>query len=276
MGKRVRNLTGSGVAVEGTGERELQPLDGDEIREKRAEATIESQEARVKRAPVILASAPPLSSGPASPPRLDKPAPPPVHAGASWLPSLPPPGVLVYSTPGALREEAIRQLLAFRDQNTGAWGQLVGWYFQTSGRSPSEVIGGPTAMWAPAPCGWERDLRRLDLLDQKAAVDVWQAPAQGTVGANLLAEVGKDGHKRPVFEAAVGRWARNQANATEVSQVLRRAGWIKDVWDTDAWRVMHNLKTMDEGPIRERMLAQAKAESPRFYQQCMDDENCGR
>lgn len=106
-------------------------------------------------------------------------------------------------------------------------------------------------------------------------MDSWRAPVQGTTEAGILDQVEKDGFKRQIFEEAIRRWADSQANEKEVSQVLQKACWTKELW-TDAWEVMRKLKMMDEGPVKESMLARAKAESPRYYQRCMDDESCGR
>ena len=105
-------------------------------------------------------------------------------------------------------------------------------------------------------------------------MDIWRAPAQGTVEAGILTEVGKYGDKQQIFEAAIWRWANSQANTEEVSQVLQKACWTKELW-TNAWLAMGTMKRMDEGPLKESMLARAKAESPRYYQRCMDEESCG-
>lgn len=129
-------------------------------------------------------------------------------------------------------------------------------------------------MLAPAPCGWEQDLRKLDILEKNAtAAEHWLPPARGTIEAVIIEQVERSDQKRQLFEEAIRRWANRQRE--ELSPVLIKAGFTKDLW-TDAWVTMHKLKIMEEGPAKESELARAKAESPRYYERCMNDETCGR
>lgn len=211
----------------------------------------------------------------------------PAHA-ALPLPAFPQPAHAVFPAPSHAAfpapslaapplsdyEKGVRELLQFRDESTGGWHQLVGWYFQESDRSPSDVIGPPLEMPAPAPCGWERDARKLDILEKdKTAADIWESPVPGSLVAKVWDQVKESPQKRLMFEEAIRRWA-NSHNG-ELRQVLQKACFTKDLW-TEDWTTMGNLKAMEEGPDKVRLLAQAEAESPRYYKRCMGDKTCGR
>lgn len=211
-----------------------------------------------------------------APPPVHAAPPPPVHA------TPPPPGFIplpiwtqtTANTPWADDESRVHLLLEIHDTNKGAWDHMVGWYFQEFGRSPGQIIGPPTAMLAPAPCGWEQDLRKLDILEKNiTAAEYWLPPAAGTIEARIIEQVKESDKNRQLFEEAIRRWANSLKE--ELSPVLIKACFTKDLW-TDAWVAMHQLKIMEEGPAKERELARAKAESPRYYERCMNDETCGR
>lgn len=286
MGKRIRNRRESGTAVDGTGERELQPLDDDEPQA--------SSSAKPMTAPLVLpgpvrslASAPPLSSDSPSSRLSAKPAvfnAPPAPAYTAPPPSAHiAPLQPVYTVPAppfrvgnllTQHEQGVQELLTFHDSNKDSWDHIVGWYCQEFGRSPSEIIGPPIAMWAPAPAGWERDLGKLDALEKGIIVgESWSRPGRGTTEEMIISQVEESDAKRQMFEAAIRRWANSHKD--ELSPVLKKAGFTKDLWTND-WFVMRDLKMMDEGPLKEGKLALAKAESPRLYERLMNDETCGK
>lgn len=210
MGKRIKRTLESGTAVDGTGERELQPLNDDE---PQASSLAKSTTAPlVLPAPVrSLASAPPLSS--------DSPSSRPSAKRATSNALLAP----------AQYEQGVQELLTFHDSNKDSWDHIVGWYCQEFGRSPSEIIGPPIAMWAPAPAGWERDLGKLDALEKGIIVgESWSRPARGTTEEMIISQVEESDAKRQMFEAAIRRWANSHKD--ELSPVLKKAGFTKDLW----------------------------------------------
>lgn len=219
-------------------------------------------------------SAPSLAAHITAASQTQIPLPLPVYAAP--LPpnyiSLPPPTQPAPLPPvppahGALQlsmlETGVYQLLEFHRRDRGAWEQLVGWYIQETGRLPTQAIA----------CGWKRDCRKIDILEKNInAFEIWSPPGRDTVGATIWGQLTGSGHLMYIFEEAIRRWANG--HETELEQVLKKACFTSSIW-IDDWMKMGNMKRMDEGPDRERLLALAKEESPRFYDQCMNDVFCG-
>lgn len=62
----------------------------------------------------------------------------------------------------------------------------------------------------------------------------------------------------------------------EISPVLAKADLTKFLVHNGAWDDMAKLKRMEEGLLKEALLAKVKEQSPIGYEQCMNDERCGR
>lgn len=296
------------MAVEGTGYRELQPLnDLDDVAPSsvnRVKTPAARKAAALAKSATVasLRSAPPHSSDQPSLPPSPKPAatnaaplvnlaqplpthlapPPPVHAvqqppNFSGLGNIQGGITPVYrANPLWVEGEyELRQLLQFQESNKDAWSRLVGWYFLSSGRTPGQVIGLPAGGSGSAPYGWELDLRKLDVLAKDiTGANFWSQPARGTIEEVIYTQVVNDNRKKVIFEEAIRRWANEHTD--ELKPVLEKACFTRDLWWTDEWYTMSKLKQMDEGPTKEAMLARAKLESPRYYERCISDENCGR
>ena len=112
----------------------------------------------------------------------------------------------------------------------------------------------------------------VDLAEKNpAAAGSWPSPVNGTVCSLLVEQIG--GIQQLSLEEAVRRWAYNGGQA--VSRVLERAGWMAFPETTAEWRVMANIKMMKDGVEKDKLVAEALRESPRFAQACLADKNCG-
>ena len=161
-------------------------------------------------------------------------------------------------------EGAIFQLLAFAEGNPRHWMTLVGLFWQQTEVSPT-VIDGKV---------WEKDGRLQDMQEKgRSAVEGWSLPADSPLIHGLALQI-NNGMLEPFLEA-VRRWTRGPTGDFEA--IAKKAGWVHSyiAVHPQAWQAMSELKAMDEGDEKLKKLAQAKAESPRFFERCMKDGFCG-
>lgn len=112
----------------------------------------------------------------------------------------------------------------------------------------------------------ERDLRTADALQQGKGVDRWYLPSnpQKLQEIEQVDTYIKNGHWRLAFAEAIRNWARKDAPQLEDSRmrvVLEKAGWCRPVMTLN-WITMSEIKSMNDGPERDRKIAQALKESP--------------
>lgn len=68
-------------------------------------------------------------------------------------------------------------------------------------------------MWASASCGWELDLRKVDILKNDiTTAKIWSPPVRGTIEEGVVAQVVNSDHKRQLSEETIKRWA-NRMNS---------------------------------------------------------------
>lgn len=136
---------------------------------------------------------------------------------------------------GAQHEQGVRQLLPFHDANKSSWDHTVGYYCQESGRSPSELTGPPTSMWAPAPAKWKRDLRKPHIFEKDIiAAKSWSRSARGTIEESIIAQVAESDEKRQMLDHAIRQWANSHQD--ELWPGPKKAGFTKDLW-TEVWKL---------------------------------------
>jgi hypothetical protein len=154
-----------------------------------------------------------------------------------------------------------------------AWETLVGLFFQETGRFPVEVADS-THVSAVLREFWVLDARKQDLgvaNPLKLGFEKWERPQGDETFTLLVAAVNTGG--QATLECVVRSWAGRCPDRARF--VLWKAGWIRP-FDFESFypeerRVLRAIVIMEEGEERSRLLAQAKKESPRFVQQCLDD-----
>lgn len=111
-------------------------------------------------------------------------------------------------------------------------------------------------------------MRWLDEVEKNCGVDRGQRMVPTDECFNdLLKDISNNG--RPELEAAIRTWAGEQPHRVE--PVLNKAGWGLNIERTQDWYIMDAILKMPDGEEKDELLAQAMAESPRFYQQCVED-----
>ena len=181
--------------------------------------------------------------------------------------------------PASEIEGGVSQLIAFSNTDKAGWEHLVGYYLQESNRTAHQVAYKTMdGLPLPNPVGvlgqWSRDWRKLDEWELYPTVgDRWPVPIEGGIVAHLLTEI-QTGYRQAILEEAIRRWAAN--NIYSVEGVVRRAGYMMHRCDRSReWTIMADIKRMPEGPEKEQKVAQARRDSPRFAEECMNDESCG-
>lgn len=175
-------------------------------------------------------------------------------------------------------EGGVAQLVELSNTDAASWEHLVGLYFQESNRTPLQVAlracdGRAFDYPVPGLGKWTRDWRKVDWWEKYPTIaDRWPVPAVGSIVANLVPQI-EAGFRQQILEEAIRRWAVSSPHSVE--GVVRRAGYMLK-WDRPReFGIMSDIKKMPEGPQKERLVAQARQESPRFAEECMKDENCG-
>ena len=172
-------------------------------------------------------------------------------------------------------DNAKKRLLQLAHEYPVGFMTLAGLYFQQSGRSPYDV--GKQKVYAMT-LPWESDLIRVDQLekDPNFAVEKWSVPYGDAKFMEVVAAIHNGDHEL-ALEAAICEWAIGvEFNA--IMNLLAVAGWEKvgTTRLTSEWKVADNILKMEEGEKKEKLMAQASAESPRFFQYCEEDvSNCG-
>jgi len=164
------------------------------------------------------------------------------------------------------------ECLKLADYSPGDWEALVGLYLQNSGRTPFQVgcLGGQN--------NWKLCNRRLDKLERNEVnnIDRWLEPPEKSLLMHFCQQV-ENGNQQ-AFEYAIREWAVN-VNPEWVVLILKKAGWrTKCAWGSDNsadWQVMDNILKMPNGEERSRLMARAKQESPRFFEECERNIFCG-
>lgn len=152
---------------------------------------------------------------------------------------------------------------------------LAGLYFQHSERGPYDV--GKQKVYAMT-LPWERDLRRVDQLekDPRFPCDKWVIPYDDASFMEVVATITNGGFAL-ALEAAICEWAIGVA-CDDMVRILQIAGWRQagSMRQTPEWKVADDILKMEEGEEKEKLMAQARAESPRFFRCCEEDvSNCG-
>ena len=156
-----------------------------------------------------------------------------------------------------------------------AYITLVGLYLQESGRTPVQI--GQNVAYSLSCRGWERDLRRQDLLNAipSSATNCWVVPDDALFLA-IVAEVAR--YTAP-FEASI-RWFAQEHDALgfKMEQIIRKAGWTTwmEIAESVPFKIMQDIFKMEEGKGNQMKRAQAKEESPLFFEYCSNDLFCGR
>ena len=152
------------------------------------------------------------------------------------------------------------------------WEAYIGLYFQETERNPG-TIGGADALCAD----WTMNLRSFDrfVKEPNFGWTVGQVGPLDRPSSEFLQVVGS--HGIAYLEIAIRQWAKEQSDRVPV--VLNKAGWFwrvtRDDYGAD-WDVMDTILQMEEGEDKVKLMAQAKAESPRFFQHCVDSWiSCG-
>lgn len=152
---------------------------------------------------------------------------------------------------------------------------LAGLYFQQSGRSPYDV--GKQKGYAMI-LPWERNLIRVDQLekDRNFPVEKWSMPYGDAKFMEVVAAIHNGDHEL-ALEAAICEWAIG-VEFNVMMDLLAVAGWEKvgTMRLTSEWKVADSILKMEEGEKKGKLIAHARAESPRFFQYCEEAiSNCG-
>lgn len=160
----------------------------------------------------------------------------------------------------------MQQLLQLAFTDLATWRNLLGLYIHHSGRSPGAI--GLRGLFC-------RDYRWVDLLDKdKKAVPTWPMPVEGSVLDIVIRQVRGSDMKREMLEEAMRRW--EMISHEDMTFILKNAGWINWLNPTEEWNIMDQILRMDEGPEKQRLIAQARLELPKFVKNCLEDHLCGR
>lgn len=157
------------------------------------------------------------------------------------------------------------ELKAFSRDDRLTWLHLAGLYLQH--------VWNPT-LFPVAQRIWQRDVKKDDLLEKfPGAAAIWPAPEAGTPLEAMVGALGNSDFGLAVLQHAIHQWSI-AAPFREVEEVMNLASWKIPDLDPDLF-TMWKIKNMAEGPEKQALLAQAEAESPRFFRKCMEDPLCG-
>lgn len=160
----------------------------------------------------------------------------------------------------------MQQLLHFAASDPSTWANLVGLYFHHSGRCPWDL--GLELFMV------DRDWRWLDLMERDPkAVPTWPLPEKGTLLESLVGQLAESAAKKSILEEAIRRWKMEHGG--DIMSILKYSGWISYPNFSEDWVTMSRILQMEEGPEKQGLIAQARLESPRFAEHCMNDPNCG-
>lgn len=170
-------------------------------------------------------------------------------------------------TPEEEVEEMARLLIDVAKKETATWNHLVGWFLQSQTTEREFTLSG---------IAWERDLIKEDFLARNpGGLEMWAEPVHGTPVHQLMCLVGHTEQRVRAFRQLVAWWC--QEYGPDVMPVLLKAGFTYQYTphDIHGYKIMDDIKGMEEGPEKARLLAKAAAEAPRYYKRCMEDGNCG-
>ncbi|KAL8807972.1 MAG: hypothetical protein Q9223_003933 [Gallowayella weberi] len=205
---------------------------------------------------------------------IHRPSDTPATLGVS-APSLkPPPTHLLAPREWMLHGERINKLLWWAYSESARWALLVGAYFQTGDRSPSDL----GRLWEHAsPLNeFRRNWRLLDELNARgASLSPFALPNEDVETLHNMSW-----EEREVFEEAISRWARDPDHNNLIRETLKAAFWIDQSlpsgWPHDEnWHIMDTIFKLPEVPEKVAKMSQAKLESPLFFAACMKDSFCG-
>ena len=168
----------------------------------------------------------------------------------------------------ALNDLHAYMLQQLKVNDLGQFEMVIGLYLQDSGRTPHQVTGSLDTL---LPRYYLPDMRRLDLIEQGPQHDQgqWVLPAQTDRELiTLLREV-----RRPTMEGAIRVWAHEMPH--RIGPVLNRAGWYERLERRPEWYTVDEVLKMEEGEEKEKKMAAARKESPRFFEQCANNLLCG-
>ncbi|KAL6721878.1 hypothetical protein ACLMJK_000983 [Lecanora helva] len=155
-------------------------------------------------------------------------------------------------------------LITLSQKFLSAWHLLVGLYLQQSGRTPYQVgcSGGRG--------DWEPNHLRADILDKDSSQDLgqWKKPNGEPLFDEVLRRV-QDGNEL-ILEEVIHSWA-STANPPTVHWILEKAGWRTGMDRSPEWHLVDDILKMENREERDKKIAQARAERPRFFQACEDD-----
>ena len=121
---------------------------------------------------------------------------------------------------------------------------------------------------------WVRDWRKVDEWELYPTVtDRWPLPGEGSIVAHLLLQLAVRRDLQEILEEAIRGWANRCP--LRVEGVVRRAGYMLKCDRPREFGVMSEIKKMPEGAEKDWLLARARRDSPRFAEECMNDEGCG-
>ncbi len=126
----------------------------------------------------------------------------------------------------------------------------------------------PVWPFALAPYLWEKDTGKADIIEKNpGGAAIWTAPAPDSTVSQIIAFAAYSDLMRRILEEAIRQWTL-RSPAEEVIEVMHQAGWTRPTLDMN-FIAIGNIKDMEEGPEKQRLLAQAQEESLRFFQKCM-------
>ncbi|KAL9583228.1 MAG: hypothetical protein Q9203_005170, partial [Teloschistes exilis] len=184
-----------------------------------------------------------------------------------------PPQDLFYPRNQSVYGECVNRVLFWAYENPQRWATVLACYFQTGERNPRDVAAPFWSFKSGFSGGFRRDWRLLDDYKSRGvSVTPYWLGSEEVVANDLLQA--KDGD-RVVLEDAMTRWARDPDNEDLCKAVLRATFW-RDDWDhNDDWRKMDKILKMPKGKKKEEKMAEAKKESPLFFEACLKDDLCG-
>ena len=151
--------------------------------------------------------------------------------------------------------------------NPKCWEILFGGFFQMTECSPGDVFGNVLGGT------WYKDLRKFDKFAKEPGLG-WSLEQLGPLNQEsqkFLQDL--DCRGKHLLEAAIKNYVNGLPSEgwSWVLNVLDKAGWSRYKERQPDWDVMDDILKMPEGEEKARKMAQAHAESPRFFAECVNN-----
>ena len=184
-----------------------------------------------------------------------------------------------YPTPYTMSEEEswlLHILAALCKQNRAAWCNLVGLYFMESEVHPNKILAKRNRNLVQE---WEPDLHAQDLCDRRPELQAqrWRTENAHQDTKEAYDHIWGNVVRAKLLGKAIGLWAEDLSNDTDLVEILRRAGWTNvDSCKTEAFWKIDSVLKMPEGANRNSLMQLAQEESPKFWKKALSHWTIGQ